>query len=240
MRIFRNFVEAYHEVEREIKHNGLLYQTQTVQDKNVDDTDEFITKELIGYSFLVKKPNVDEFIQYLNLNTDWIKQEFIERTDGKRANPGEAYKLREVWNEFLHNGYFSYTYGGRIAQQVNDVIKLFKKVPFSRHGLINIYDKCVDNEWDRRLGKKRVPCSMYYMLFNREVNSIRSDTQKQLETHMIYNIRSNDFSSHFPYDLVLARLLQEYIAHELGTESGDFIYQSGSLHCFKKDNKEIF
>jgi thymidylate synthase len=237
MRIFRDFTEAYWELERELRHNGLLYRTETVQDKNVAEDDDFLTKELLGYTFLVKDPNIDKFIKDLNLDLKWIKEEFKERTSEKYENPGEAYKLRPVWEEFVHDGKFSYTYSERIGSQIEDVIVLLKEIPTSRHGIINIYDRQIDNSMDRRRGLKRVPCSMYYMLFNRLEDYGVAEIMK---THMLYNIRSNDFSTHFPYDLVLARLVQEYVANRLGTLPGDFIYQSGSLHVFAKDKKEIF
>lgn len=232
MRIFKTFVEAYKELERELKHNGVIYQTQTVQDKDVRDNDDFKTKELLGYSFLVRTPQVDQFIKELNLNQDWIRDEFTERISAMFLNPGEAWKHRqEIWEEFIHDGKFGYTYSERIGYQVQEVIALLKKTPFSRHAIVNIYHPEIDNQ--RREGTVRVPCTMYYNFM------IRPDGEKN-KLHMIYNIRSNDFSTHFPYDLVLARLLQEYIASELGVETGDFIYQGGSFHVFYKDNKEIF
>lgn len=234
MRIFKTFSEAYHEIERELKHNGITYQSETVQDKHVGFSSDFMTKELTGYTFTVKDPSLNEFALELKLDQDWLDAEFRERISGLRLNPGKAYKLREVWDEFVHGGFFSYTYSGRIGRQIRDVIKLLKKNPMSRHGLINIYWPNVDNQWNRRLGMKRVPCSMYYLVYN------RPDIDGIVHTHMIYNIRSNDFVTHFPYDIILARMLQEHIATCLGTVVGDFIYQSGSLHVFYKDNAEIF
>lgn len=228
MRIFKNLEEMHKEVERELKHNGLVYQTQTVQDKNVENNEDFKTKELLGYSFIVREPDVVSYIASLGLNDKWISEEFQERISRQRYNPGESYRQRQkVWEEFIHDGKFSYTYSERIGDQVVEVIDLLSRIPYSRHGIINIYDPSIDNK--RRDGTIRVPCSMYYMLF------IRED-----KVHLLYNIRSNDFNTHFGYDLVMARLLQEHIASELGREPGDLIYQSGSLHAFYKDNKEIF
>lgn len=231
-RIFKNFSEAYHEVEREIKHNGIVYQTQTVQDKHVDGDEDFLTKDLRGYTFTVKDPQVQQFIEELGLNEPWIFAEFAERISQGKMNPGTAYTLRDsIWNEFLHDGKFSYTYAERIGDQIKQVIDLLKRIPFSRHGIISIYNPEIDN--DRRDGEMRVPCSMYYILGNYLDGGV-------MKTSMLYNIRSNDFSTHFPYDIVLARMIQEHICSKLGTQPGDFIYQSFSLHVFHKDNKEIF
>lgn len=227
-------MEAHSETERELKHNGVIYQSQTWQDQNVESKDDFMTKELLGYSFLVRDPQPVHYMKELKLNTAWIFRELNERLGGEGLNPGEAYKDREgIWGEFLHDGKFSYTYSERIGTQIQEVISLLEEIPSSRHGIINIYNPEIDNSPERRRGSFRVPCSMYYNVFIREVNG-----EKKL--HMIYNIRSNDFETHFPYDITLAVLIQQYIAHKLGIEPGDLIYQSGSLHVFKKDAKEIF
>lgn len=232
MRIFEDFIEAHNEVKRELLHNGVIYQSQTWQDQDVSSKESFQTKELIGYTFIVKNPEIDRYIETLELNSDWIAAEFIERTGQERLNPGEAWKHREsTWSEFIHDGQFSYTYSDRINDQAEDVISLLRQVPHSRHGIINIYYPEIDNQ--RRISDKRVPCTMYYQFFIRE-----EDGEQKLQC--LYNIRSNDFATHFPYDITLARMLQEYIAHELGLNPGIFIYQSGSLHIFKKDQEEIF
>lgn len=228
MRIFKDFIEAHKEVERELKHNGIVYQTETVQDKYVGDKDEFKTKELECYSFTVRNPDIVSYMAWLGLNQQWISKEFAERIGQKRLNPGESYRERQnIWEEFLHDGKFSYTYSERIGDQVQEVVDLLSRIPSSRHGIINIYDPSIDNK--RRDGTVRVPCSMYYML-----------TIREGKVKMMYNIRSNDFNTHFGYDLVLARMLQEHVASQLGLEAGDFRYQSVSLHAFYRDNKEIF
>ncbi|RPI82621.1 MAG: hypothetical protein EHM34_06640 [Nitrosopumilales archaeon] len=232
MRIFKDFIEAHKEIEREIKHNGIVYQSNTVQDKDVEENENFLTKELIGYSFLVRNPDTESYISFLELNRKWLADEFIERISQSLVNPGKAWMSREnMWKEFLEDdGTFSYTYSERIGRQIEDVISLLENVPFTRHAIITIYNSEIDNL--RRDGKRRVPCSMYYNLFLRDEGG--------LKLHLIYNIRSNDFVNHFPYDIVLARNLQEYIAMRVDVPIGDFIYQGGSLHVFHKDNEEIF
>lgn len=230
MRIFKTLSEAYREVERELKHNGLVYQTETVQDKSVGENDEFKTKELQNYGFTVlevKPANLEEFIGQMKLNSRWIGLEFVERVSNQSENPGSAYKERGVWNEFLHNGKFSYTYSERIGNQVDKVIELLRTFPSSRQGLINIYDKNLDH--DNRGGIARVPCSLHYhvMIRNGQVD-------------LTYVMRSCDFGEHFMYDMVLACLLQNFIAERLKLPTGHFGYFTHSLHTFYKDNKEIF
>ena len=95
MRIFKDLYEMYSEVEREIRHNGQIVKGDTVQDKDVKGNDEYTSKELIGYSFLIKSThNRDEWLEKLGKNLEWAKMDFQERTCGERVNPGQAYLLR--------------------------------------------------------------------------------------------------------------------------------------------------
>ncbi|MCP3684595.1 MAG: hypothetical protein GY861_18160 [bacterium] len=232
MRIFKNLEEARNELERELRHNGQVVHVETVQDKQVRQNKEYRTKELIGYSFLVRNTtDKDKWIIDLKCNLDWCKQEFAERVSPHHINPGEAWKLRrKIWQEFIHHGKFSYTYNERFREQLTDTIELLNKNPNSRQAIISIYDYHADRA--SRGGHQRIPCSMYYQFFVREG-----------KMNMIYSIRSNDFVTHFPYDIWLAAELQKYVADRtkaVAGEVGDLIYFSGSLHAFYKDAKEIF
>lgn len=232
MRIFKDLYEMQSELEREIKHNGLIVQVETVQDKDVRKNDAYKTKELLGYSFLVKDTsNRDKWIIDNKCNLDWCKEEFNDRTSVHLINPGIAWKLRrKIWQEFIHNDKFSYTYNERLRTQLNETIDLLNENPNSRQAIITIYDQHEDKV--NRGGLKRIPCSMYYQIFIREG-----------KLNLIYNIRSNDFVNHFPYDIWLAAELQKYIADRnkyVAGKVGDLIYFCGSLHVFYQDKKEIF
>jgi thymidylate synthase len=232
MRIFKELFEMHAELRRELIHNGLLVHVETVQDKKVKEDKNYLTKELIGYSFLVKNSdNRDEWIKSLDCNLDWCKEEFAERVSIHEINPGKAWKLRrKIWQEFIHDDKFSYSYNERLREQLNKTIDLLNSNPRSRQAIITVYDQHLDK--DNRAGQKRIPCSMYYQFFIREG-----------KLQLIYNIRSNDFVNHFPYDVWLATELQKYVAdhnkHVAG-QVGDFIYFCGSLHVFFHDAKEIF
>ena len=228
MRIFKNLDEMYREVEREVIHSGLISQSSSVQDLKVNENDDYRMKELIGYSFLVKDTSEkNSWLLSLGKNLEWALTEFQERISDS-INPGVAYQFRsDYWDQFLHNGVFSYTYSERLGMQIDGVIKLLKENQNTRQAVLPIYNSLLDNH--RRGGEQRVPCSMYYQLMNRN---------EKLD--IIYVMRSNDFYEHLPYDIWLAAELQEYIASKLEVTQGDLIYFSGSLHAFKKNNKDIF
>jgi thymidylate synthase len=171
----------------------------------------------------------------------YIEQEFIDRISGVAMNPGNAWKLRSgLWNEFMHDGKFAYTYSERMAYQVARIIRELRERPDTRQAIITIHSYLgatgpVLNEhgavvfepsedMESMGGASRVPCSMYYQLMIRE---------RKLD--LVYTMRSCDFLNHFPVDIMLALRLQSWAALTLGYEVGTFTYFTGSLHAYAKD-----
>jgi thymidylate synthase len=54
---------------------------------------------------------------------------------------------------------------------------------------------------------------------------------------LVYTMRSCDFLTHFPVDIFLALLLQDWFANKLNLATGIFTYFVGSLHAYQKDMK---
>lgn len=210
---------------------GVEVQLQSMQDKQIADNPDYITNELVGYSYMILDTNdKDELLKSFGKldKKEWAEAEFEDRVSQQRLNPGNAWRIREdVWAEFMHDGKFSYTYSERYGDQVEKVIESLKTHPSSRNAIIAMWDPTIDI--DRIGGKMRVPCTMYYQVL------IRNG-----KVNMIYNIRSNDLMTHWCYDIWLSIKLQEYIAEKLGLPVGSFIQFVGSLHTYKKDLKGIF
>ena len=229
MRIYQNCKEMMSEVHRDLQEMGVIKHTKTVQDKNIEGLDDYTTKELVGYSYsILDFSDKDQMILDNGLSLDWCRAEFAERICPDEINPGEAYKLRPVWDEFVHDGKFSYTYNERIRTQLDKTMDVLRNDPNSRQAIIEIYNSALDSE--NRGGVKRIPCSMYYQFI----------TDQNGKLDVIYNIRSNDFGEHYPYDIWMAITLLQYVAENLGMEVGKLIYFAGSLHCFKKDLPTTF
>ncbi|MFX0132541.1 MAG: thymidylate synthase [Candidatus Hodarchaeota archaeon] len=230
MRFFKNCLEMIKEVERDLFEMGITYQSQTVQDKDVSKNKYFKTIELAGYSYKILEPEkakIKQMIDYIFKKEknilDWIEQEFNERINPLLFNPGEAYKLYALWNEYLHDNKFSYTYNERIRDQLDNIIKILEHNKNSRQCVITIYDKHLDI--NNIGGIKRIPCSMYYQLLIR-----------QNYLYLIYNMRSCDFLKHFALDVALAIKLQLYIKSKIkGINLGNFTHFIGSLHAFRGD-----
>lgn len=266
MRIYLNPFEAVKEVERDLWEMGIEVLPRSMQDKVIENDDDYATKEIRGYGYRIMEwPfNMDDgFIAAMFIHIfdhgknlppyeseafkclEYIKQEIIERTSGQGANPGNAYIHRQnIWDEFLHNGKFAYTYAERMAWQVDRIYQLLTEDPDSRQAIINIhsyicpFDPVTKDEesyqsqvfpsadFDHIGGKARIPCSMYYQLLRRK---------EKLD--LIYTMRSCDLLTHFPIDMALALMLQKYYADRLGIEVGTFTHFIGSLHAYRKDMK---
>lgn len=230
MRIYKTCKEAASETKRELKEMGVEVKLETMQDKKIKDNPEFITNELIGYSYMIlNTTDKEELPKSFNKENemDWAKKEFEERISQTEVNPGEAYKLREVWEEFVHDGKFAYSYPERIADQVENVITCLAETPTARNAIVSFWNPKIDT--NRIGGKMRVPCSMYYQFLIRDG-----------KLNLIYNIRSNDLMTHWCWDVYLAIKMQEYVAEKLDMEIGWFIQQIGSLHTYQKDLNGIF
>jgi thymidylate synthase len=225
MRIFSNFEEALKEIKRDLAEMGTEVHPQTMQDKYVGDNPEYFTKELQNYDYTVKDAYYS--ISQLSPSQPWADAEFKERISGMLLNPGEAYKLRpEVWDEFLHDGRFAYTYAERMWGKIDLIVQEIKKNSNSRQLYLNIWE---GGDLYYLGGQSRVPCSLGYLF------QVRGG-----KLHMTYFMRSCDYATHFQNDVYLAVKLLDYIAHAVGLEAGNFTHFIGSFHIYRKDAEGVF
>lgn len=232
MRIYSSTYELMSETGRNLWEMGLEVKPKTYQNKNIEGKDEFITKELICEQYcLTKMPDPEFLFTYTN-SKDWADAEFKERINTSEViNPGDAWKLRkDVWEEFLVNGKFDYTYNERIYHVIKDVISLLSNDQDTRKAVIPIFNG--DQESLDTLyydGSKRIPCSMYYDFLIRE----NASGKKQL--NICYHQRSSDFITHFGNDVYLAWQLMIYVSEQLEILPGYLYHTIDSLHAYKKD-----
>lgn len=226
MRIFSNFTEALNEIKRDLAEMGIEVHPETMQDKYVGGNPDYHTKELQNYDYTVK--NAVSCLSQLSPTQPWADAELVERLSGQPINPGQAYKLRaDVWDEFLHDGRFGYTYAERMAGKITEIIEEIKVRPDSRQLYLSIWNTNVDPY--NIGGISRVPCSLGYLF------QIRNG-----KLNITYTMRSCDFATHFQNDIYLAVKLMEHIAKETGYVPGNFTHFINSLHIYKKDIKGVF
>lgn len=249
MRIYADAYELMSETGRNLYEMGAIVKPKHYQNKNIKGKDEFITKELICEQYcLIGMDDEKWLFTFMEEGArEWAEAEFQERISGKELNPGEAWKLRgKVWEEFLVNGKFDYTYPERINQKViykknyttklQAIIQLLKDDPDTRKAVLNIYGGYFGgssygmiDDADRLDGHARIPCSMYYDFL------IRDNAKGEKQLNICYHQRSSDFVTFFGTDVWFAWKLKEYVADQLSIKPGYLYHSIDSLHCYKKD-----
>lgn len=236
MRIFSNAYELMSEMGRELNSYGQTVKPKTYQNKVIEGNEDFITKEIICQQYcLTSLPDPDWLFSYTHTQ-EWADAEFLERIDRNGVNPGKAWELnKDMWEQFLTNGFFDYTYSQRINKimvygdspgKLDGIIRLLKEDPDTRKAIINIFDTSDTLFYD---GSRRIPCSMYYSFL------VRQNSKGESQLNICYHQRSSDFVQHFGDDVYLAWRLMEYIAKEVGIKPGYLYHTIDSLHSYKKD-----
>ena len=234
MRFYSDALEMIKEVERDLAEMGIIYQSYSVQDQIVTDNPAYRTKELMGYGYKLFTENnvfknLKEMLKYKKDDNyiTWVKAELSERIN-THSNPGEAWKIRkDFWEQYLRHGKFSYTYAERWGEQLKYIIQELRERPESRQIVMTMYDRHQDMMNWRSLD--RVPCSLTYQFL------IRSE-----ELHVIYSMRSCDFSQFFQADVWITIQLLNYISSIIDVKVGSFTHIINSLHVFMKDVEEVF
>src|SRR4030042_5857902 len=199
MRIYSDPIEMYDEVGRDLWEMGIKVHPKTMQDKLIEDDLDYETLELRSYVYQINiKFNfikVEEMVRHANGNVNYCLSEFTERICLGKINPGISYKyMNHIWDEYLHNGKFSYTYNERYSDQLELLVKTLKNDQNTRQAIMTVYDHHDDQNYAG--GKQRIPCSLYYQFLIRE---------NKLDC--IYTMRSCDYLLHFPHDVYLTKKL---------------------------------
>jgi thymidylate synthase len=223
-RIYNNARELMTEILRDVWEMGHEIHTETMQNKVIKDDPDYLTKEIINYSYtLMSLKDMESMFSDPNA-IKYCEWEIKDRTEPTWENPGIAYKQREkVWEQFLNkHNMFDYTYNERIRKQLEIIIHELTVRPDTRQAILNIWDPTIDIH--NLGGIKRVPCSLQYQFL------VRGG-----KLHVIYTMRSCDVMTHFGVDVVLAFRMMEFIAKYTGQQPGYLHHNIGSLHCYQKD-----
>jgi thymidylate synthase len=220
------------EMGRELNSYGQTVKPKTYQNKNIEGNEDFVTKEIICQQYCLTSLQDPTWLFFYSRSREWADAEFQERIDTSDIiNPGKAWELRkDLWEQFLVNGKFDYTYNERIIHVIKPLIRLLKDDNDTRKAVLPIFDGDMDeldtNWYD---GSRRIPCSMYYDFL------IRQNGKGEKVLHICYHQRSSDFVTHFGNDVYLAWRLMEYVAKEVGVKPGYLYHTIDSLHTYQKD-----
>lgn len=128
----------------------------------------------------------------------------------------------------------TYTYGEFIASQLPKVIKMLKETPDTNQAVIQVGNEhSIDQDHPPclRLIDFRVQTEAENFVGGETVESPVWATLKRT-LHMFLYFRSWDLWGGLPENLGGLRLLQEYVASELGIEPGEIIAHSKGLHLY--------
>lgn len=232
MRIYSNSFELMSELGRELNSYGQTVKPKTYQNKIIEGNEEFETKELICQQYCLTSLGDPVWLFVFSHSKEWADDEFQERINTSEViNPGKAWELRkDLWEQFLVNGKFDYTYNERIIHVIKPLIRLLKDDNDTRKAVLPIFNGGMDGlDTDWYDGSRRIPCSMYYDFL------IRQNGKGEKVLHICYHQRSSDFAQHFGNDIYLAWRLMEYVAKEVGVKPGYLYHTIDSLHIYKKD-----
>lgn len=232
MRIYSSSYELMSEMGRELNSYGQTVKPKTYQNKNIEGNEDFVTKEIICQQYCLTSLQDPTWLFFYSRSREWADAEFQERIDTSDIiNPGKAWELRkDLWEQFLVNGKFDYTYNERIIHVIKPLIRLLKDDNDTRKALLPIFNGGMDGlDTDWYDGSRRIPCSMYYDFL------IRQNSKREKVLHICYHQRSSDFVTHFGNDVYLAWRLMEYVAKEVGVKPGYLYHTIDSLHTYQKD-----
>ena len=230
MRIYSNSFELMSEMGRELNSYGQIVKPKTYQNKVIEGNEDFITKELICQQYCLTSLGDPVWLFVFSHSKEWADAEFQERINTSEViNPGKAWELRkDLWEQFLVDGKFDYTYNERMAI-LPYTIQLLRSDSDTRKAVLPIFNGSGEDDTIYYNGSRRIPCSMYYDFL------IRENGKGEKVLHICYHQRSSDFAQHFGNDIYLAWRLMEYVAQEVGVKPGYLYHTIDSLHIYKKD-----
>lgn len=258
MRVYSDCRELMSEMGRDLWEMGKKVTPKSYQNKVIEGNEDFVTKEIICEQYCLTSLDQEEYLFAYTNSKEWAIKEFKERVYGE-INPGEAYKLRtDMWEQFLVEGKFDYSYPERINQKVtfkDSEVTLLQAVclqlafdPDTRKAILPIFGSYTkeytdgenyltiehQRDIDRLDGTARIPCTMYYDFLIRD-NKV----------NITYHQRSSDFVCHFGNDVYLAWQLMLHVTKEVNNirkqmgaklvKPGYLYHTIDSLHAYQKD-----
>jgi thymidylate synthase len=261
MNQYQDVKAAYLDIVKTIMDKGMIVQSENFHDKDVKDNPEYETREMVGFSYQIDKPTIEDAEAMINLASvglPWAQAEFESRVEVEPKNPGTAYKNKEdFWKKMLEStGKFSYTYGLRMRRfggsEVSDSFvdaSQEEKDCASDHGvrtdtvdqLQTVIDEiklhpntrqAVISIWDAEIDLHRLNQRRIPCSLTYQV--LRRDGKLDI----VYVSRSSDAVTLLPSDIYQALRLQKWVADQIGIPTGKFVHCIGSLHIYKKNEEK--
>jgi len=261
MNQYQDVKAAYLDIVKTIMDKGMIVQSENFHDKDVKDNPEYETREMVGFSYQIEKPTIEDAEAMINLASvglPWAQAEFESRVEAEPKNPGTAYKNKEdFWKKMLEEtGRFSYTYGFRMrcfgGNEVSDSFleaSTEEKDCASDHGIrtdtvdqlqtvineIKLHPntrQAVISIWDAEIDLHRLNRRRIPCSLTYQV--LRRDGKLDI----VYVSRSSDAVTLLPSDIYQALRLQKWVADQIGVPTGKFVHTVGSLHIYRRNEEK--
>jgi thymidylate synthase len=117
-----------------------------------------------------------------------------------------------------------YTYGQRVAPQMEAIIRRYLKNGFGSN------QECIAVARPEDIALEDPPCLRQIDCRIFPEDGLHEGERPEL--HFVVYFRSNDLWNGFPANLASIRLMQEYMAECIGVAPGEIMYASKGLHIY--------
>lgn len=186
-------------------------------------------KELVNPTFTLTNP-INCFALSRNLSIPYLKGE-LEFYNSGSPYLKDIVKYSKFWSKVSDDGVTINSNYGRLLlhdrnshnlTQFEYALSCLKRNPDSKKAVMTIYNK------DHARETNDNPCTMYLQFVLRK-NRL----------HLLVKMRSSDVWFGLPYDVPFFVSIQCKMAKELGVELGYYVHNSGSLHMYQRNEKEL-
>jgi hypothetical protein len=267
VKVYPNFENAIVSIGKALLDISYPVSNKSWQSRNIEDKPEMRTRELFDVCFRVPlSHNLEQLAEDTGANWPWAEDHFQERVGGVPLNPGVQW-ANWPWalsaDTFRKGDQFSHTYmerywpkyAGHTSDKdfegyqehivpaerqgvrysygdLDDVIRLLERDPMTRQAYLPVW---FPEDTGCHTGE-RVPCTLGYHFIRR--NGF---------LHVIYYIRSCDYTRHFRDDLYLTARLLQWVLEFLqdadpnwsDVQTGFVSFHCTSLHIFENDFRKL-
>jgi thymidylate synthase len=183
----------------------------------------FNCKELSPYIIELRHPErniLDDNIR--KINKAFAAAEFLWVISG-RNDVEYIFRFNSKIREYSDDGIILQgAYGVPYVQQIDYVVDILNKDPWSRQAILTIWKP-------NPKPSKDIPCTIALHFMQRPLGIL----------NLIVYMRSNDIYLGLPYDIHLFTCIQIHVANLLGLSIGVYTHIDGSLHTYENDWSRI-
>lgn len=215
-----SFDIQYQQVLKRVMESGI---------EEVNKRTGHITRMIPGAYFSVAPEDGFPLLSLRRIPIKLFVSEMCWYISGSRMPSEFLQKFTKIWDGFTNiNGVVTTAYGYRWRRhfgrdQLADLIKLLKRDPSSRHGVVVTWDPADDGLANSLTIRKKlnVPCPYTFV-----VNIMKS------RLNMYCVSRSTDMILGCPHDVGGFALLQRILAAHMGFKLGNFVFTTAHAHVY--------